>query len=74
MLKRYGTRIQKSVFEAQLKMSQIKALTASAERLMSSQRYYDPDDKMRIYKIAGNCDVTVFGACEKITVEQNVFF
>ena len=74
LLKRYGIRIQKSVFEAQLKASQIKKLTASAKRLMSSQRYYDPDDKMRIYKIAGNCEVTVFVAHEGSTVEQNVFF
>lgn len=74
LLRRYGTRIQKSVFEAWLKMVQIKNLIFMLDKLMNSQRYYNPDDNIRLYKIAGNCDVTVFGSCIQPVTEQNIFF
>jgi CRISPR-associated protein Cas2 len=72
-LKNYGSRIQKSVFEAQLKKAQIKTLTASIEKLMASEKYFDPSDNVRIYKIAGSCDATVFGSCESTILEEIIF-
>lgn len=73
VLKGYGTRIQKSVFEAQLKRSQIKTLIASVEKLMSSRRFFNPDDNIRIYEIAGHCDLTIFGECHIDVIEDNIF-
>lgn len=73
ILKRYSTRIQKSVFEAFLKPRQIKQMTDEIEKLMASDRYYNPDDNIRIYRIAGKCDVTVFGTCRTTGVETDIF-
>ncbi len=28
---------------------------------MANERYYDPKDKIRIYRVAGNCELTIFG-------------
>lgn len=64
VLKRYGSRVQKSVFEAQLKPSQIREVVESIERIMTLPRFYNPDDNIRIYKIASNCEITVFGRYE----------
>lgn len=74
LLKRYGSRIQKSVFEGQLKPAQVKSLLASIEKLMLSERYYNLSDNIRMYKIAGNCDLTVFGSYEETLLEENMFF
>ncbi|NHM16474.1 CRISPR-associated endonuclease Cas2 [Eggerthellaceae bacterium zg-887] len=74
ILKRYGLRIQKSVFEAQLKTPQIRDLVLSIEALMGSERFYDPGDNVRVYKIAGNCDVVAFGSCGTSILEENIFF
>lgn len=73
ILKRYATRIQKSVFEAHLKPRQIKEMTDAIQRLMSSERYFDPDDNIRIYRISARCDVTVFGACGAGEAEDDIF-
>ena len=73
ILKRYAKRIQKSVFEAQLKPGQIREMTAAIEGLMGSERYYDPDDNVRIYRFAGNCEATVFGVCHTVDVESDIF-
>ena len=73
ILKRYGTRVQKSVFEAQIKMSQIKELAGAIEHLMLSARFYNVDDNVRIYKVAGNCEVTIFGRYESNLTEENIF-
>jgi CRISPR-associated protein Cas2 len=73
ILKSYGNRIQKSVFEAQLRRAQIKNLIAAIEKLMTSERYYCATDNVRIYKIAGNCEVTVFGVYESNILEENIF-
>lgn len=72
--KRCGTRMQKSVFEAQLKPSQVRGLLEAIEGLMASERYFNPRDNVRVYKIAGNCDVTVFGECtSEMTVSDDIF-
>ena len=74
ILNRYCMRVQKSVFEAQLKMSQIRQLTNSVERLMSSTCFFAPEDNVRIYRISGNCTATVFGECKSNLIEENIFF
>ena len=73
ILKSYGSRIQKSVFEAQLKRSQIKELLESIEKLMSLEKSFNESDNVRIYKISGGCDVTVFGVYESNILEENIF-
>ena len=73
ILKRYAKRIQKSVFEAQLKPGQIREMTAAIEGLMGSERYYDPDDNVRVYRVAGNCEATVYGVCHTVEVEGDIF-
>ena len=73
VLKRYGSRVQKSVFEAQLKPLQIKEIIGAIERIMTLPRFYNPDDNIRIYKIASNCEMTVFGKYESNLIEENIF-
>ncbi len=73
ILNEYCVRVQKSVFEGHLKMSQIRQLMSSIERLMSSERYFDADDNVRIYRISGNCTATVYGNCTSSIVEENIF-
>lgn len=63
VLKRYAVRIQKSVFEAWLKPRQIKEMSEAIEGLMSSERYYDPDDNVRVYRMASGCTAVVYGTC-----------
>lgn len=74
LLKRYSTRIQKSAFEAYLRTSQVKELVKEMDKLMESERYYNEDDNVRIYRIAGNCNVTVFGRVADNVPENNIFF
>lgn len=74
ILNKYCLRVQKSVFEAQLKMSQVKQLSDSIEKLMSSPRFFDPDDNVRIYRISGSCTATVLGECRSRVIEENIFF
>ena len=74
VLKRYGVRVQKSVFEAQLRPSQVRELKDAIEGLMCSDRYYNPDDNVRMYKISGNCDATVYGEYSPLLPEENIFF
>lgn len=73
ILKRYATRIQKSVFEAQLKPRQIKDMTDAIRGLMASERYYDSDDNVRIYRIAAHCEVTVLGTCCTEQTDGDIF-
>ena len=76
ILKRYATRIQKSVFEARLKPRQIKEMSDALERLMASERYYDEADDIRIYRMGARCDVTVFGAKgsgSAVSEEEDIF-
>lgn len=71
-LKSYGRRIQKSVFEAQIKKSQIKELIIRINRLMFSQNY-DEKDNIRLYEISGHCNVTIFGEYSENYIEDNIF-
>ena len=72
VLKKYGRRIQKSVFEAHLTKHQISSMTRSLERLMTSERYYCESDCIRIYRIAGNCEAVVFGDYVTSFMEENI--
>lgn len=71
-LKKYGRRVQKSVFEAQLTKAKFKALEKSVFALMSNDGFYDESDSVRIYRIAGNCDSVVYGSYGSAIVEENV--
>lgn len=75
LLNRYSYRIQNSVFEGYLKMSDYKALVAGIEKLMRSKRYFDAGDKVRVYKVSSACDAVVFGECvdEGISLDENLF-
>ena len=73
MLKRHDSRVQKSVFKAQLKPSQIREVVESIGRIMTLPRFYNPDDSIRAYKIASNCGMTVFGRYESNLIEENIF-
>lgn len=72
LLKKYGKRVQKSVFEAQLNRSQISELEKTVGRLMSSDRFYNESDSVRIYRIAGNCNALVYGSYTSVIMEENV--
>ena len=76
LLRRYAYRIQKSVYEAYLHNSEYKELVSNIEKLMSSSRYYNKEDNVRIYRISGSCTVLVFGMCavDHLEVEENLFF
>lgn len=74
ILKGYGTRVQKSVFEAQLRRAQIKELSSSIERLMTAEKYYNPTDMVQVLKISGGCEATVYGMHINQTSEDNLFF
>lgn len=73
MLKRYGSRIQKSVFEGHATSAQLRELNCEIARLMDSDRFFNPDDKIRLYRIAGNCSVTVYGDYQEELLEENIF-
>ncbi|OUO35070.1 CRISPR-associated endonuclease Cas2 [Olsenella sp. An290] len=73
LLKRYGTRIQKSVFEGRATNTQLRELNCEIARLMDSDRFFNPDDRIRLYRIAGNCSVTVYGDYNGELLEENVF-
>lgn len=73
IIKRYATRIQKSVFEAQLKPRQLKEMTDALEGIMSSEVYFNPSDNVRIYRIASGCSATVLGSCTTAAYESDIF-
>lgn len=73
ILKSYATRVQKSVFEAQLKRSQIRELSLSIEKLMLAKTYYNPNDSVQIFRIAGNCEATVYGLYSEHVLEESIF-
>lgn len=73
VIKRYCTRIQKSVFEAYLRQSQIAELENAIKRIMCSMRYYSSSDRVRIYKLSGKPCVTIFGEYDPIGIEDNIF-
>ena len=73
ILNRYARLIQKSVFEGNLRPREIKRMTDAIEGLMSSSRYYNQEDNVRIYRIAGNCSATVFGTCATMSSASDIF-
>ncbi len=74
-LKRYSHRIQNSVFEAHLKMSDYREMVAGIEKLMRSPRFFDADDRVRIYRVSNACEAVIFGECdnENIDLDENLF-
>lgn len=75
LLKRYSRRIQNSVYEAYLKPADMKELTEAIERLMGSDRYCNPADKVRVYKMSGSCSAALYGECtdDDSDLRQNIF-
>lgn len=75
LLKRYGYRIQNSVFEGHLKMADYKDLVAGVDKLMRSKRYFDEGDRVRIYRVSSACDAVIFGTCDEqgIDLDENLF-
>lgn len=75
LLKRYSHRIQNSVFEAHLKMSDFKKLLDGIEKLMRSKRYFDANDKVRVYKISNGCQAVIFGESNNYSfdLDANLF-
>ena len=73
IIKHYCTRIQKSVFEAYLKQRQITEFEGAVKRIICSERFYNPDDRVRIYKLSGKPSVTIFGAYDPAGIEDNIF-
>ena len=64
---------RQSVFEAQPKPKQIKEMTSSIKKMMSSEAFFETGDNARVYRISGNCDVTVFGSCVSSEFEHDIF-
>ena len=75
LLKRYSRRIQNSVYEAYLKPADVKELTEGVKKLMGSDRYFDPADRVRIYKVSGPCSAMLYGECadDDADLRQNIF-
>ncbi len=73
VLKGYSDRIQYSIFEAYLRRAQIKEMTESLRKIMAREDYFNKNDRIRIYRIAGNCELTAFGEYHESIVEQDVF-
>ena len=73
VLKGYSDRIQYSIFEAYLRRTQIKEMIESLRWLMTKEEYFNPKDRIRVYRISGNCELTVFGEYQERIVEQDVF-
>ncbi|MDO5334880.1 MAG: CRISPR-associated endonuclease Cas2 [Coriobacteriia bacterium] len=62
VLKRYCRRIQNSVYDAYLCSADIKEMSLKIENLMASSRFYDKDDRVRIYKMSGLCQGVILGS------------
>lgn len=75
LLKRYCFHIQNSVYEAYLRPSDLRELVASIEKLMASERYFNPDDRVRVYRMSGGCSAVVYGPCgdDGALLEENLF-
>lgn len=66
LMEGYGTRVQKSAFEAKLTAKQYKKL------LKQIPEYCSGEDSVRVYKIIGKSQVTSFGIHEIEDEEDDV--
>lgn len=73
VLKGFTERIQYSVFEGYMKSSQIKELMIGLNGIMSHDQFYNSADKIRVYRMSGNCELTVLGRCANNIPEDDVF-
>jgi hypothetical protein len=39
---------------------------------MAAEKFFNSSDSVRVYKIAGNCDVTVYGSYQNNILEENI--
>ncbi len=65
-LKRFGFRVQRSAFECVLDSKNYKKLTGGIAK------YITAEDLLRVYKLAGNADVQVWGSVQKTEVDEVV--
>ncbi|MCR4440860.1 MAG: CRISPR-associated endonuclease Cas2 [Peptococcaceae bacterium] len=63
-LKSFGFRVQKSAFECILDSKTHKKL------IQGISKYVTDDDLLRIYRLAGNADVQVWGNIQKTEVDE----
>ena len=73
LLMRYGSRIQKSVFEAWLTKLQISNLKSGITKVTSSFPVEDDSDSIRVYVLSGPSSAVVFGSYEDTYLEDNIF-
>jgi CRISPR-associated protein Cas2 len=63
-LKSFGFRVQKSAFECILDINNYKKLTQEIDK------YVTGGDLLRIYRLAGNTDVQVWGNIQKTEIDE----
>lgn len=75
LFKRHGYRIQNSVYEGYVKPADYRDLVSQVEKIMGGKRFYDPEDRVRIYRITGSCSALIYGPCsdEYNLLEENLF-
>ncbi len=66
LLSGYGFRVQKSAFEAMISKKLYNKLLSELDR------YVGPTDSIRVYKIIGKGEVTLFGQNDTIEQEEYV--
>lgn len=56
-------------------MSDFKKLLDGIEKLMRSKRYFDANDKVRVYKISNGCQAVIFGESNNYSfdLDANLF-
>lgn len=67
-LKAFGLRIQRSSFECHLSEAKYNKL------LRMIDRFFKPEDQIRVYRLAGNTKVEVWGEKTAVDVEEKVIF
>lgn len=61
LLKRYGYRIQNSIYEGYVKSSDYRDLVSKIDKIMGGKRFFNPDDRIRVYRISGSCNALIYG-------------
>ena len=72
-LNTFTNRVQNSVFEGYLKQQQVSKLIKSLRNIFNSERYFNENDKIRIYQISGKSDLFALGPVVNSLPESDVF-
>lgn len=75
VFKHYGYRIQNSVYEGYIKPGDYRNLITDIEKIMGGKHFFNPEDRVRVYRITGSCSAVIYGPCsdEYDLLEENVF-